>query len=58
VRTTSDVLHMLVHTGEAERRAMGERARQRVLSQHTAAHRAEELERHALEALDRSASVL
>lgn len=31
---------------EAERLAMGDRARQRVLSAHTAAHRAAELEQY------------
>jgi spore maturation protein CgeB len=56
VRSTPDVLQWLVHTDESERRAIGERARQRVLAQHTAAHRAEELEQHALAALDRVAT--
>jgi spore maturation protein CgeB len=44
-----DVLDVLTRTGEAERRAVGERARRRVLSAHTAAHRAAELERYVLE---------
>jgi spore maturation protein CgeB len=36
---------------EDERRAVGERARQRILAEHTAAHRAAELEAHARMAL-------
>ena len=50
------VLQILRDTGEDERRAMGERARQRVLAEHTAAHRAEQLESYALEALSRVAA--
>jgi spore maturation protein CgeB len=41
---------------EAERVAMGHRARSRVLSEHTAAHRAAELEGYALEILSRQPS--
>jgi len=48
----ADVLQLLRRKPE-ELRAMGERARQRVLQSHTAAHRAAELAAHALEALDR-----
>ena len=48
-----DVLRVLTHTSEAERRAIGERARQRVLTAHTAAHRAAELERYVLEVTER-----
>jgi spore maturation protein CgeB len=33
---------------ESERLRMAERARRRILAEHTAAHRAEELERYAL----------
>jgi spore maturation protein CgeB len=43
-RTTGDVTTLLTHMSEAERRALAERARQRVLTRHTAAHRAAELE--------------
>jgi spore maturation protein CgeB len=43
------VLRMLAGTGEHGRRAIGRRARARVLAQHTAAHRAAELEGHVLE---------
>jgi spore maturation protein CgeB len=46
-----DVLHHLALPG-AERDAIGQRARERVLRKHTAAHRARELERHVA-ALDR-----
>jgi spore maturation protein CgeB len=44
-----DVLRGITRAAEAERRAVGERARRRVLSAHTAAHRAGELERYVLE---------
>jgi spore maturation protein CgeB len=40
-----DVLRILRDTPESERRAIGERARRRVLQHHTASHRAELLER-------------
>lgn len=46
-RDTADVLRYLREIPEEERQAIGERARARVLSEHTAAHRAEELERYA-----------
>jgi spore maturation protein CgeB len=49
VDSANDVLGVLTHTNEAERRRIGERARGRVLSAHTAAHRAAELERYVLE---------
>ena len=42
--TTEDVLEILRGMPESERRAIGERARERVLAAHTAAHRAAELE--------------
>jgi spore maturation protein CgeB len=50
------VLRVLREVGEDERRAIGERARTRVLAEHTAAHRAEQLESYALEALARVAA--
>ncbi len=50
-RTPGEVLQYLREIPEPERRALGERARARVLREHTAAHRAEELERHALRLL-------
>ncbi|MFL6539509.1 MAG: glycosyltransferase [Chthoniobacterales bacterium] len=43
-RTTEDVLEILRDLPEGERRAIGARARERVLAGHTAAHRAAELE--------------
>jgi spore maturation protein CgeB len=53
VRNCGEVLQYLRDVPEEERRALGERARKRVLAEHTAAHRAEELEGHALRLLDR-----
>jgi spore maturation protein CgeB len=49
--STTDVLRMLQDLPEAERLAIGARARRRVLSEHTAAHRAAELESYAYELL-------
>lgn len=43
---TSDMLSVLQRFDEDDRRALGERARRRVLAQHTAEHRALELEWH------------
>ena len=45
---TADVLHILRHFGEDERLRLAERARQRILREHTAEHRAVELEGHAM----------
>jgi spore maturation protein CgeB len=50
---TDDVLRTVRGMPEDERRAMGEAARRRVLAGHTAAHRAAELEGHALALLAR-----
>jgi spore maturation protein CgeB len=50
-RSAADTLGLLRELSEPERRAIGERARARVLAEHTAAHRAQELETYALEAL-------
>jgi spore maturation protein CgeB len=47
--TTEDVLRILRHVSEEEARAIGERARRRVLAEHTSERRAEELERHLRE---------
>lgn len=47
--TAEDVLQIIRQTDEAQRRRIGQRARQKVLSAHTAAHRAQELERYILE---------
>jgi spore maturation protein CgeB len=49
--TAQDVLSALRRFGEDERRALAERARKRILSEHTAAHRAQQLETYALELL-------
>jgi spore maturation protein CgeB len=48
-RGADDVVRHLRETGEDERRAIGERARRRVLAEHTAERRAEELEAHVAE---------
>lgn len=48
----ADTLRYCRELPEAERLAIGERARQRVLAHHTAAHRARELATYAHEALD------
>jgi spore maturation protein CgeB len=45
-RTADDVLGYLRDVSEETRRAIGARARERVLAEHTAAHRAAELESH------------
>ena len=47
--STDDVLRILRETDEAERQRIGTRARARVLSAHTAAHRAAELVTYATE---------
>jgi spore maturation protein CgeB len=52
----ADVLRILQGMPERERQAMGRRARARVMAEHTAAHRAEQLESYALEALTRIAA--
>jgi spore maturation protein CgeB len=49
--SSSDVLAALQQITPDERRRIGQRARDRILKQHTAAHRAAELERYVLEAL-------
>lgn len=49
-RTERDVLHALRAMPEADRRQLGIRARARVLSEHTVAHRAMQLEQYASEA--------
>jgi spore maturation protein CgeB len=47
ILVAGDVRTILRETGEDERRRLGERLRERVLSAHTAGHRAEQLERLA-----------
>jgi spore maturation protein CgeB len=54
-RSTADVLALLEEIPEAERRAIGARARRRVLAEHTAAHRAEALLGYVAEARERAA---
>ena len=48
---TGDVLRALAATDEPARRAMGGRARERVLAEHTAGRRAAEFEQHVTEAM-------
>ena len=50
------VLQMLREIPEDERRLIGERSRARVLAEHTAAHRAEELESYAFASRTRAAA--
>jgi spore maturation protein CgeB len=54
--TGADVLAYVRDLPEDERRALGDRARRRILAEHTAAHRAEELEGHVLALLSRPAA--
>ncbi|WP_152643407.1 glycosyltransferase, partial [Anaeromyxobacter sp. PSR-1] len=54
-RSTADALAILERLPEDERRAVGARARRRVLAEHTAAHRAEALAAHVREARERAA---
>jgi spore maturation protein CgeB len=51
VDRTADVLDILRRCGEDERLRIAERARRRILAEHTAAHRAAEVEHHALQLL-------
>jgi spore maturation protein CgeB len=51
--TSDDVLRYLRDVPDADRRAIAARARKRVLREHTAAHRAAELERYVGEAIGR-----
>lgn len=46
-----DVLRWLIDMPESQRRRIGERARERVLREHTAEHRARQLESYVLQAL-------
>jgi len=54
-RTTADVLRHLQTSTPAQRRAMGQRARERILAQHTPRHRALQLETYYIELADRPA---
>ncbi|WP_438017290.1 glycosyltransferase [Sorangium sp. So ce315] len=51
-RSTEDVLRLLCDMPDRARAAVGRRARRRALAEHTAAHRAEALERLTREVLD------
>ncbi|HUR95814.1 MAG TPA: glycosyltransferase [Gemmatimonadales bacterium] len=55
-RSAADVLAYVRDLPDEERRAIGRRARDRVLAEHTAAHRAEELVGHMLGLLARPSS--
>src|SRR5436309_10753475 len=57
-RTSDDVLHYLRDITDADRRAIAARARKRVMREHTAAHRAAELERYVAEAMGRKTPTL
>jgi spore maturation protein CgeB len=50
-RSTTDTIEYLATLSEEQRRAIGERARHKVLQHHTAAHRATELENYYNEAI-------
>jgi spore maturation protein CgeB len=50
-RTSDDVLNVLGTRSDNERRALGTRARQRILSEHTSAHRAASMEQDLFEAI-------
>jgi spore maturation protein CgeB len=52
----ADSLRFLQEMSDSERTVIGVRARQRAVAEHTAAHRAETLERYVVEARDRSAA--
>jgi spore maturation protein CgeB len=51
-RSTNDILEYLQDIPEPQRKDIGMNARRRVLQQHTAMHRAAELERYVVEILD------
>lgn len=55
--SSEEALRFLREIPDDERRELGERARQRVLAEHTARHRAQELESYALELLSKSAAL-
>jgi spore maturation protein CgeB len=55
-RSSADVLGWIRDSSDEERQAVGLRGRARVLAEHTAAHRAAELEGYALELLSRQPS--
>ncbi|AFM25072.1 CgeB family protein [Desulfomonile tiedjei] len=54
-QSTEDILVYLHNTSESERKSIGYAARKKILSAHTSAHRAAELEEYAREALKKPA---
>jgi spore maturation protein CgeB len=56
--SAEDTINYLTNVSEGERKAIGERARKKVLAHHTAAHRATELEHDYAEALRKKTSTL
>jgi spore maturation protein CgeB len=52
-QNAADVIEVLEGWNEGQRSAMAEAARQRILAEHTASHRAASMERDLLEALKR-----
>jgi spore maturation protein CgeB len=54
-RSAEDTLNFLLRLPQRDRQEIGERARQRVLKEHTSAHRAAELESYICELLHRQA---
>ncbi|MFA9479260.1 glycosyltransferase [Phycisphaerales bacterium AB-hyl4] len=52
--SSQQVIEYLNGVSETDRRRLGERARARVLSEHTAAHRARQIEQYAMMLLDRA----
>jgi spore maturation protein CgeB len=57
-RSSAATLRYLNETSEAERKRLGRQARKRVLGQHTAAHRARELEGYVRQLLDQRAKAV
>jgi len=55
-RSSEDALRFIRDLSEAERRQIGQRARARVLAEHTAKHRALELEHHVREVMEEVAA--
>lgn len=53
--TSQEAMRILRDVSEAERASIGERARARILAEHTSMHRAETLERYTRELFDRQA---
>ncbi|ALI98295.1 CgeB family protein [Rufibacter tibetensis] len=56
--SAEDTLNFLIHLPENDRTSIAERTRQKVLTYHTAAHRAQELESYILEVLSSESKAL